>query len=173
MLENIHNCQMQVGFATWETMFQAVMYSLSHLWRETVTVVLGCLAESEVAQSCLTLSDPMDCSLPGSSVHGIFQTRVLEWVAISFSRGSSRPRDRIRNSSNSWTKWYLGIVGKQNACLQLFLSALILSGSNQTCELGLEVWIVRIRRGLSLTLLISGEQKEVQKGEVTSKKRLS
>ena len=41
--------------------------------------------ESEVAQSCLTLSDPMDCSLPGSSVHGIFQARVVEWVAIAFS----------------------------------------------------------------------------------------
>ena len=39
-----------------------------------------------VTQSCLTLCDPMDCSLPGSSVHGIFQARVLEWVAISFSR---------------------------------------------------------------------------------------
>ena len=43
------------------------------------------ISESEVAQSCLTLSDPMDCSLPGSSVHGIFQARVLEWGAISFS----------------------------------------------------------------------------------------
>ena len=42
-------------------------------------------SESEVAQSCLTLSDPMDCSLPGSSARGIFQTRVLEWVAIAFS----------------------------------------------------------------------------------------
>ena len=41
--------------------------------------------ESEVAQSCLTLCDPMDCSLPGSSVHGIFQARVLEWGAIAFS----------------------------------------------------------------------------------------
>ena len=41
--------------------------------------------ESEVAQSCLTLSDPMDCSLPGSSIHGIFQARVLEWVTIAFS----------------------------------------------------------------------------------------
>ena len=41
-------------------------------------------SESEVAQSCLTLSNPMDCSLPGSSVHGIFQARVLEWVAIAF-----------------------------------------------------------------------------------------
>ena len=41
--------------------------------------------ESEVAQSCPTLSDPMDCNLPGSSVHGIFQARVLEWGAIAFS----------------------------------------------------------------------------------------
>ena len=42
-------------------------------------------SESEVAQSCPTLSDLMDCSLPGSSIHGIFQARVLEWVAIAFS----------------------------------------------------------------------------------------
>ena len=42
--------------------------------------------ESEVAQSCPTLSDLMDCSLPGSSVHGIFQARVLEWGAIAFSK---------------------------------------------------------------------------------------
>ena len=42
-------------------------------------------SESEVAQSYPTLSDPMDCSLPGSSVHGIFQARVLEWVGIAFS----------------------------------------------------------------------------------------
>ena len=42
-------------------------------------------SESEVAQSCLTLSDPMDCSLPGSSIHGIFQARVLEWGAIAKS----------------------------------------------------------------------------------------
>ena len=44
-------------------------------------------SESEVAQSCPTLSDPMDCSLPGSSVHGVFQARVLEWVATAFSDG--------------------------------------------------------------------------------------
>ena len=43
-------------------------------------------SESEVAQSCPTVSDPMDCSLPGSSVHGISQARVLEWVAIAFSK---------------------------------------------------------------------------------------
>ena len=49
---------------------------------------------SEVAQSCPTLCYPMDCSLPRSSVHGIFQARILEWVAISFSRGSYQPRDQ-------------------------------------------------------------------------------
>jgi len=42
-----------------------------------------------VTQSCLTLCDPMDCTLPTSSVHGFFQARILEWVAIPFSRGSS------------------------------------------------------------------------------------
>ena len=65
-------------------------------------------SESEVAQSCPTLCDPVDCSPPGSSVHGILQARILEWVAISFSilewvaisfsRGSSRPRDWTRVS---------------------------------------------------------------------------
>ena len=50
---------------------------------------------SEVAQSCLTLSDSMDCSPPGSLVHGIFQAWILEWVAISYCRRSSRPRDWI------------------------------------------------------------------------------
>ena len=53
---------------------------------------------SEVAHSCPTLCNPMDCSLPGSSIHGIFQASVLEWVAISFSRRSSRPRDRTQVS---------------------------------------------------------------------------
>ena len=43
-------------------------------------------SEREVAQSCQTLSDPMDCSLPGSSIHGVFQARVLEWGAIAFSK---------------------------------------------------------------------------------------
>ena len=59
--------------------------------------------ESEVAQSCLTLWNPMDCSLLGSSVHGIFQVRILKWVAISFSRGSSQSRD--------WT-WVSHIAGR-------------------------------------------------------------
>ena len=53
---------------------------------------------TEVAQSCPTLCDPMDCSLPGSSVPGILQAIVLEWIAIPFSRGSSWPWDRIQVS---------------------------------------------------------------------------
>ena len=53
---------------------------------------------SEVAQSCLTLCDPIDCSVPGSSLHGIFQAIVLEWIVISFSRGSSQPRAQSRVS---------------------------------------------------------------------------
>ena len=53
---------------------------------------------SGVTQSCPTLCDPMDCSLPGSSVHGIFQAIVLEQAAISFSRGSSQPRDNEKTS---------------------------------------------------------------------------
>ena len=60
-----------------------------------LTAFFPSIIMSEIAQSCPTLCDPMDCSLPGSSFHRILQARILEWVAISFSRGSSRPRDRI------------------------------------------------------------------------------
>ena len=51
-------------------------------------------SQSEVAQSCPTLSNPMDCSLPGSSVHGIFRARVLEWGAIAFS--NDKPREHVK-----------------------------------------------------------------------------
>ena len=57
-----------------------VAISFSNEWKWEVKV-----SESEVAQSCPTLNNPMDCSLPGSSIHGIFQARVLEWGAIAFS----------------------------------------------------------------------------------------
>ena len=61
---------------------------------ETQMNVWKCLKwRSEVAWSCPTLCNPLDCSLPGFSVHGILQARILEWVTISFSRGFSQPRD--------------------------------------------------------------------------------
>ena len=59
--------------------------------------------ESEVAQSCPTLSDPMDCSLPGSSVHGIFQARALEWGAAAFSE-SSIMRNNIQGNPRA-VRW--------------------------------------------------------------------
>ena len=61
-----------------------------------------------VAQSCPTLCDPVDCSLPGPSEHGILQVRKLEWVAIPSSRGSSQPRDQTHVSCISHIgRWVL------------------------------------------------------------------
>ena len=70
----------------WHAAFHGVMKSwtpLSNFLNKEIYLI-----------KCPTLCDPMDCSPPGSSVHGILQARILEWVAISFSRGSSQPRDR-------------------------------------------------------------------------------
>ena len=70
---------------------------------------VGChflLLHVKIAQSCLTLCDSMDCSLPGSFVHGIFQARILEWVAISFSRGLSTC---IRWNDNLPQSWRSGL----------------------------------------------------------------
>ena len=78
----------------------------------------------KVAQSCLTLCDPMNCSLPGFSIHEIFQASVLEWVAISLSRGSYHTRDRAHAScivgryftlwasreASVWDEWSCAIV---------------------------------------------------------------
>ena len=79
-----------------------VMTRLSH-WihspQSYPTSRLVCL----LAQLCPTICDPMDCSLPGSSVHGILQAGILEWVAIPSSRGSSQPRDRTHVSCVSCT----------------------------------------------------------------------
>ena len=77
--------------STWQDL-NTELYLTFHLhstYNATV-FVCGC----SVIQSCLTLCDPMDCSSPGSSVHGIFQAHILEWVALSFSRVSSQPRDQ-------------------------------------------------------------------------------
>ena len=64
-----------------------------------------------VAQLCLTLCDPMDCSLPGSSIHGLFQARILEWIAISFSRDlpdpGIEPRSPALPSDSSYTCTYI------------------------------------------------------------------
>ena len=83
--------------------------------------------ESEVVQSCPTVWDPMNCSLPGFSVHGIFQARVLEWVAISFSRGSSWPRDQTQVSCTVGRRFTLRATREDHKCLSLLLGSLLCS----------------------------------------------
>ena len=76
-------------------------------------------SESEVTRSCLILCDPMDCSLPGSSIHGIFQARTMEWVAISFSRGSSQPRDQTWVSCiGRWILYCLSLLGSSGVLME-------------------------------------------------------
>ena len=69
-------------------------------------------------QSCLTVCDPMDCSPPGSSVHGVLQARILEWVALPSSRGYSQPRDRTHVS-------YVSCIGRQVFYHQCHLGSLL------------------------------------------------
>ena len=88
--------------------YPVIIYAYLHVciyiyYKNNFSICVYIYKVSEVAQSCPTLCNPMDCSLPGFSVHGIFQARVLEWVAISFSRRSSLPRD--------WT-WISCIVAR-------------------------------------------------------------
>ena len=74
--------------------------------REVQLIESACV-HAKSLQLCLTLCDPMDCSPPGSSVHGILQARILERVVISFSRGSSRPRDRdCESCTGRWVHYH-------------------------------------------------------------------
>ena len=108
--------------------------------------------ESEVAQLCLTLSDPMDCSLPGSSIHGIFQARILEWVAIAFSpissccccvasvvSDSARPRRRQPNRlPHPWDSPGKNTGAGCHFLLQKFITEMQISGR---C---VSVWFPRV-----------------------------
>ena len=94
---NLSKCN-HILNASWYSSFQCCRL-FYHVWK---------WSESEVAQSCPTLCNPMDCSLLGSSIHGILQARILEWVAISFSRRSSQPRNQTQVSCISgrhFTVW--------------------------------------------------------------------
>ena len=76
-------------------------------------------------KSCQTLCDPVDCSPPGSSVHGILQARILEWVAISFSRGSSQLRDWTRVSCFAGRRFILWATREPTISLQFRMFNLI------------------------------------------------
>ena len=121
--EQTRSCQEKKwtpGQGMWEmnSKLWALLYELSHLcepwslalssagatgwWHHTVCVL--------VTQACQTLCDPMDCTQPGSSVHGLLQARILEWVAISFSRGSSQPRDGTGVSCIAGRSFYVFVT---------------------------------------------------------------
>ena len=94
------------------------------------------------AQSCPTLCDPMDCSPPDSSVHGILQARILEWVAISFSRGSSQPRDWTRVSCICRQMLYpLSHQGSPNRRLALLITWTYMSCFSIKVEFGILLFI--------------------------------
>ena len=90
---------------------------------------------NEVVQSCLTLCNPMDCSLPGSSLHGILQARVLEWVTSSFSRGSSWPRDRTWVSPIPGRHFNLWVTREAWSLLVTYLYRLLYMCQSQSSEL--------------------------------------
>ena len=87
------------------------MFTAAHTHIHTNGILLS-HKQNEVTQLCLSLCDPVDCSLPGSSIHGILQARTLEWVAISFSRGSSQPRDRTCVSCIAGRRFTLWATGE-------------------------------------------------------------
>ena len=96
----------------------ALVSSTPSSWirRNNTFCLISLLSESEVAQSCPTLCNPIDCSPPGSSFHGILQSRILEWVAISLSRESSPPKDQTQVSCiagrrfNLWATYLAGLT---------------------------------------------------------------
>ena len=120
------------------------------IWWDFEPLLTLCL----VTQSCLTLSDPMDCSPPGSSVHGILQSRILEWVAMPSSRESSQPRDQtqvFRTAGGFFTVWATkeALLDTDEAELRNQLSDLLsrLTGKESTCQCrryGFSLWSRKI-----------------------------
>ena len=131
----------------------------------------------EVTQSCPTLCDPMDCSPPGSLVHGIFQAWILEWVAISFSRGIFPTQGSDRGLPHSrQTLYRLSYQGKteyRKNKMQFYSSSILLSvnavslGWLSLCYKGRVIGVQEIAKRYQSTMvsfLISGDWKTMEKG---------
>ena len=112
-----------------------------------------------VTQWCPTLYDPMDCRSPGSSVHGIFQARILHWVMFSFSRGSSWPRDWTQVSHIAGRLLTFGAAMSletgHNACRQLTLSDSLWSPWTVACQVPLSTGFFR-QNGVGCHFLLQG-----------------
>jgi len=98
LLEKFHGQRSLGGYSPWGHKESDMTESDSGILSRRDKALTLCNNLELAAQPCLTLCDPVDCGLPGSSVHGILQTRILEWEAIPFSRGSSWPKDGTRIS---------------------------------------------------------------------------
>ena len=96
LMEVLKFCDCDEGHFEWVAL-HCFGCSINIWWKISVPFFLSCVWVL-VTQLCPTLCDPVDCSPPGSSVHGIFQPRILAWFAIFFSRGTSWPRDRTHIS---------------------------------------------------------------------------
>ena len=118
------------------------------------TFIIAWKVKVLATQSCPTLHDPMDYSLPGSSVHGILQARILEWVAIPFSKGLSQPRDqtliscivgrfltiwatkKVHNSLMQWLKHWLKSTGGTSLVVKGLRNRLPMKGIDLHCMSG-------------------------------------
>ena len=106
----IHNCNIQ-GILTALKILCLLIHLSPPTYPHNHWFLIFSMCFTKSLQLCVTLCNPMDCSPPGSSVHGILQARILEWVAMPFSRGSSWPRDRTQVSGIAgkfftiWASW--------------------------------------------------------------------
>ena len=112
-------------------------------WRKNFLLINSVFYNSKVvAQSCPTLCNPMDCRLPGSSVHGISQARVLEWVAISFSRGSSWPRySTIVSCKITWEAELTGLPRNCHKKSKFYYHSLLRTVKRVTVNSHPVVWV--------------------------------
>ena len=118
-----------------------VLYSVLYLaFRNKISAYFSlpvCICCCLITKSCPTLCDPMDCSPSGSSVHGLSQARILEWVAISFSKGSSLPGVKLGLLRCRCTLYHLSHQGSPTAILVLCQSVLSVSSRRDSLSVKL------------------------------------
>ena len=113
----LNNIPLYYNHILFDYLYVNRQFGASMSWLLWIMLLWTCVL---VAQLCLTLCEPMDCSLPGSSVHGIFQARILDWVAISFSKGSFQPRDWTWVSHIVRRRFTIWTIGVQIISLRLW-----------------------------------------------------
>ena len=123
------------------------IFAVLHCFSTWPSRMISMVTKVKVTQSCLTLCNPMDCSVPDSSIHGILLARILEWVTIPFSRGSSQPRDWTQFSliaGRFFTVWATSEAPKMvqtlTKCTQHVLSSYYMNQQSHTWAFITEMW---------------------------------